>query len=117
MPLLGVARPFLELALAARGDAPGALVWKNDHVGQPTTSPIQYAAAWDICERSWRSMGLPRFTPHDLRRSFASHLAEAAIGLPEIQALMGHENVATTGRYIRTREAALEDAVERVGAL
>lgn len=48
------------------------------------------------------------FTPHDLRRTFLTHV-ESVAGIATAQKLGGHSNIATTGLYVRVdeeREAA-----------
>ena len=40
------------------------------------------------------------FTPHDLRRSFCTHLVRNNCNLKIIQILMGHSNLSVTSRYI-----------------
>jgi site-specific recombinase XerD len=48
--------------------------------------------------------GLPRkhVTPHTLRHSCAVALLQAGIDLTVIRDYLGHESIATTGRYTRT---------------
>jgi integrase len=54
---------------------------------------------------------------HDLRHSFASHLASAGVGLHTIGALLGHTVPATTHRYAHLFDDPLREAAERVGAI
>jgi len=46
--------------------------------------------------------GLPRITPHDLRRSFARGAYEAGVSFELIRQALGHSNIATTERYVNS---------------
>ena len=52
-----------------------------------------------LIERASVDLGI-RFTPHDLRRSFAALAARTGSGLLEIQQALGHSDPKTTLRYI-----------------
>ena len=54
-----------------------------------------------------------RLTPHDLRRTFATRLISKNVDSVEVQKLMGHASVATTGNYVRKDEENLRKAAEK----
>lgn len=62
-----------------------------------------------------RKTGIPRFTMHDLRHTFASHLVMDGVDLPTVKMLMGHQNIATTMIYAHLAPDHLRGAVERLG--
>jgi site-specific recombinase XerD len=63
-------------------------------------------------ERIRREAGVEAFTPHDLRRSFGTHLLDAGADLLMVQELMGHADLATTKIYDRRGEKGKKAAVE-----
>jgi integrase len=50
-----------------------------------------------------RAAGIDHLRPHDLRRSFAGMLEEAGTDMRDIQAALGHAQLATTERYLKQR--------------
>lgn len=52
----------------------------------------------------------PQPTPHDLRHSCGTELAEQGVVPHEIMALMGHESLAAVQRYLHARDARFERA-------
>jgi integrase len=52
-------------------------------------------------------------TPHTLRHSLARRMIERGADLGEVQHVLGHSNIATTGRYLTPREDDLREAIGR----
>jgi integrase len=63
-----------------------------------------------------RVAGLDGVRLHDIRHSFASVGAGAALGLPIIGKLLGHTQAATTARYAHLDADPLRRAVDTIGA-
>jgi integrase len=64
-----------------------------------------------------KAAGIRDMRVHDLRHSYASHLASAGVGLHVIGALLGHTQPQTTARYAHLVDSALREATERAGAI
>lgn len=61
------------------------------------------------------SIGWPdRISPHTLRHSKAMHLLQAENPLPIIQAILGHEDIKTTGMYARADMTMKRKAMEKL---
>ena len=61
-----------------------------------------------------KQTGLKRFTLHDLRHTFASHLVMEGVDLPTVQKLMGHANISTTMIYAHLAPDHLKNAIQRL---
>jgi len=59
-----------------------------------------------------RQAGLRRITWHDLRHTFASHLAMRGVPLNAVQALLGHSSITTTMRYAHVAPSTLRTAID-----
>ena len=57
-------------------------------------------------------IGVPDLTPHWLRYTFAKGMEQRGVSLETIRVLLGHENIETTKRYLRSSLAELQSAVE-----
>lgn len=109
IPLSAPARLLLaELRNAANDDA--EFIFPGRFGGHR----LEVKDAWAlIC----KSAGIAGLRVHDLRHSFASHLASAGIGLHVIGGLLGHTTPTTTHRYAHLLDDPLRAATEIAGAI
>ncbi|MFI2650169.1 tyrosine-type recombinase/integrase [Micromonospora fulviviridis] len=52
----------------------------------------------------------PQPTPHDLRHTYGTRLADEGVPLHDIMALMGHEDIRSAQRYLHSREERFDRA-------
>ncbi len=55
---------------------------------------------WYIVQEAGGKIGVPRFSPHDLRRTCAKHCYARGADLKQIQLMLGHEDIRTTAIYL-----------------
>lgn len=107
----GLAR-YLRAWLDVRGAAPGPL-FPSKRGGRHYTSN----GIWRFVDEIRDHAGIAPFTPHDLRRSFGTHLLEQGEDLAIVKELMGHANLQTTTIYDRRGEASKMKAVQALDDL
>lgn len=100
--------------LHVRGVEPGPLftrVWYGDKV---TLDGIAEQTVYDMLIRRAEQAGVKKFSPHDLRRTFAGDLLDAGADIATVQKLMGHASVVTTAGYDRRDAKAKRAAVNKL---
>lgn len=58
---------------------------------------------------------LDHMTPHMLRHSLARRMLKSGASLPEVQHILGHSRLSTTGMYLTPTEDDLREAIARTG--
>ena len=86
------------------------------HKAEPKARGTQLSTAYvrALTARLGRKAGVERRTnPHAFRHTAATAMIEADYTLPEVQAMLGHRNVATTSVYTHVRDSRLAEKVRR----
>ncbi len=99
----------LALEILERRERTGEYCFPSDYRDHMQRLSLSHAL-----RRSQDHFGMPRFTPHDLRRTAASHIA--ALGVPRfiVERLLNHTDRSVTGRYDRYEYSAeTRDALEK----
>ncbi len=112
VPLPIGGRRYLDAWIAARGDWAGPLVTPISRTGRVLRRRLSGDAVRGICQRLAKAAGVDAFSPHDMRRTFASTLLDQGVDLKTVSDLMGHADVNTTARYDRRGEERKRAAVE-----
>lgn len=97
-------RPDLAAAAADAGDA----LW----IGQRGVLTVD--GITDVVRAVGADAGLPGLRPHKLRHTYATRLREGGADAAQIQALLGHANIATSARYFQASQAELTDLIDRI---
>lgn len=69
-------------------------------------------AIYNMLAKRTEEAGVKSFSPHDLRRSFISHLLDKGADIAVVAKMAGHANVQTTARYDRRPEEVKRKAAE-----
>jgi integrase/recombinase XerD len=109
--------PLVEDWLLHRGEDDGPLLLPTPKGGRIEVRRLDDQTVLTALERCRKRANVEPFSPHDLRRSFATHLFDAGADAPMIQALMGHASIATTQKYDRRGEEAKQRAAYRLTLL
>jgi len=110
VPLSAPARQLLAERLAKRADGEVFVF--------PGRGDKQHLVnIWHAWIRLCKAADIKGLRLHDLRHSYASHLASSGHSLSLIGALLGHTQPQTTARYAHLFDDPLRKATEQVGAI
>lgn len=108
-------RENLEIYLADYGLETGYLFpTRSNRWGTPDSGRhMSVDNARNIMKKAFERAGFSNFHPHALRHSFATTMLKNGAELSVIQSLLGHTNIATTGRYLHYLDGEIKDAHSR----
>lgn len=104
IPIAGEFQHFLNAYWAERGELGVAFTSER---GALTRRGVSF-----VVEKFCHENGIAKFTPHDLRRSFATVLLKRGVPINVVQRLMGHANINTTAIYDKSGQEAEIEAVK-----
>ena len=76
--------------------------------------PMSPSTIWRALQNIARRAGV-HLTPHMLRHTFAKRLLDRGVSMERVAAILGHESLNTTRRYVEPGERDLQEAVEVLG--
>lgn len=110
--------PGVDDALAdwlhIRGLADGPLFLVINKGGRVLQVGISDASVYDLVAKRASSAGVKRFSPHDMRRTFAGDLLDAGADIATVQRILGHSDSNTTAGYDRRGERSKKEAIEKL---
>lgn len=96
-----------------RGDFSGALFTRIRRHDDVTLERMTDQAIYHILETRREKAGVAKFSPHDLRRTFASTMLENGEDIITVKDAMGHANIITTQKYDKRGDDRLRRASKR----
>jgi integrase len=115
--LPGAVRRALSDWLRLRGRGAGALFCRVKADAGGAHHSLSAQRVYDVVVARALEAGIPRCTPHDLRRTFVTQLLDRDVDLNTVRQLAGHSDLQTTARYDRRDEGAQRRALRQSGAL
>lgn len=76
-------------------------------------TPLGYKNLNKICQRISKAVGF-KFTPHQLRHTFASACVDQNMNLPQLQQILGHGSIHSTMIYLHVSTKATAEAMEKI---
>jgi len=93
-----------------RGRVSGPFLYPIAKGGKIDARRMSDQAVYLALRKRARQTRVKGFSPHDLRRTFASEMLDAGADIATVQKMMGHADPATTARYDRRGEEAKRKA-------
>lgn len=101
-----------------RSEIASLLLEQVDHVRRygriSTGHSITSSAVYQILKTRSSQSGVEDFSPHDLRRTFATRLLGAGTDINLVRKAMGHASVLTTQRYDKREDEEVEEATRKI---
>lgn len=105
---------WLNEWLTVRGEAAGPLFYSSRRGDHIEAKGLTDQAIYNILASRAAAAGVKKFTPHDLRRTFAGDLLDNGEDISTVQKMMGHSNANTTAGYDRRDAKSKKKAASKL---
>lgn len=112
MPLGETADQAVRDWLQVRVDSQGPLLCRVGKNGVIERAPISAQAIYAALAKRGKEARVAHFSPHDLRKTYASGLIDLSGDISTVSRLLGHASIDTTAIYDRRGEAAKRKVAE-----
>jgi site-specific recombinase XerD len=89
-----------------RSNQEGALILPVNKSGKVINRRMTTQAIYNVLQKRAEEFGVSDFSPHDLRRTFASDLLDAGSDIATVAKMVGHAFVNTTASSISAKNCA-----------
>lgn len=114
VPIPAAAKDALDDWTGAAGIISGPIFRRMRKGGAVTGFALSAWAIWDVVVTAAKAAGIDHLGPHDLRRTCAKLCRKAGGELEQIQALLGHEDLSTTARYLNSMQEIRNAVNDRI---
>ena len=114
VPIPQAAKDALDEWTSAAGISSGPIFRRMRKGGAITGLALSAWAIWDVVRTAAKAAGIGDLGPHDLRRTCAKLCRKAGGELEQVQALLGHEDLSTTARYLNSTQEIQHAVNDRI---
>jgi integrase len=104
VPIPQAAKDALDEWTRAAEITSGPIFRRMRKGGAVTGIALSAWTIWEVVVTAAKAAGIDHLGPHDLRRTCAKLCRKAGGELEQIQALLGHEDLSTTSRYLNSTQ-------------